>query len=309
MSAGTERRAAPGEGPAPAGGGRSATGGGHSAVIVFSHANGFPAGTYRVLFEAWRAAGFAVHAIDKFGHDPRYPVTSNWPKLRDQLTHFIEREVAPGAGPAFLVGHSLGGMLSLLVACRRPDLARGLVMIDSPAITGWRSHSVQVFKATGLMRRVSPGRVSRTRRHEWPSREAVQAHFAAKAVFARWDPRVLADYVAGGFEERGGVTVLGFRREIETRIYETLPHHVGAVLHRHPPRCPVAFLAGTQSVEVRQGGLAASRALARDRFAWIEGGHLFPMERPDETAAEVLRWIATMRDATPTPSGAPTPSI
>jgi pimeloyl-ACP methyl ester carboxylesterase len=278
-------------------------------VIVFSHANGFPAGTYRVLFEAWRSAGFAVHAIDKIGHDPHYPVTSNWPRLRDQLIHFVEREVPPEARPVYLVGHSLGGMLSLLVACRRPDLARGLVLIDAPAITGWRSHSIQVIKATGLMKRVSPGRVSRRRRHEWPTRAAVHAHFAAKSTFARWDPQVLADYVASGFEERDGVTVLGFRREVETHIYETLPHHVGAVMRRHPPRCPVAFLAGTQSLEVRQGGLAASRALARDRFAWIEGSHLFPMERPDETAAEVLRWIATMQEPARSARGASTPSI
>jgi pimeloyl-ACP methyl ester carboxylesterase len=268
-------------------------------TIVFSHANGFPAGTYRVLFEAWRAAGYSVHALDKFGHDPAYPVTSNWPKLREQLIHFVEREVAAADRPVYLVGHSLGGLLSLLVACRRPDLARGLVMIDSPTITGWRAHSVRVVKATGLIRRVSPGRVSRTRRQEWPSREAVHGHFAAKHAFARWDPRVLADYVASGFEESGGRTVLAFRREIETHIYDTLPHHLGAVLRRHPPRCPVAFLAGTQSVEVRQGGLASSRALARERFAWIEGTHLFPMERPDETAAAVLAQLREMGDPPP----------
>lgn len=263
-------------------------------TIVFAHANGFPAGTYRVLFEAWRGAGYAVHALEKFGHDPHYPVTSNWPKLRDQLIHFIEAEVAPARRPVFLVGHSLGGMLGLIVASRRRDLVRGLVMLDSPAITGWRAHSIQVFKATGLMKRVSPGKVSRMRRHEWPSREAVASHFAAKHAFARWDPRVLADYVAAGFEERDGRTVLAFDRAVETHIYDTLPHHLGSLLRRHPPRCPVAFLAGTQSVEVRQAGLATSRALARDRFAWVEGSHLFPMERPDQTAAEVLRWLTTM---------------
>ncbi len=268
-------------------------------TIVFSHANGFPAGTYRVLFEAWRGAGYAVKAIEKFGHDPAWPVTSNWPKLRDQLIAFVEAEVAAPARPVFLVGHSLGGMLSLLVACRRPDLVRGLVLLDAPAITGWRAHSVQVLKATGLMPRVTPGKVSRTRRHEWPSREAVLAHFAAKTAFARWDPRVLADYVAAGFEEHEGKTVLAFRREIETHIYETLPHHLGTVLRRHPPRCPVAFLAGTQSAEVRQAGLAASRALAQERFAWVEGSHLFPMERPDQTAGEVLRCIASMGASAP----------
>ena len=138
--------------------------------------------------------------------------------------------------------------------------------------------------------------------HAGPARRrTVAKHFAAKAVFALWDPRVLADYVASGFEERDGATHLAFRREVETRIYETLPHHLGGLLHRHPPRCPVAFLAGRQSVEVRQGGLAASKALAQDRFAWMDGGHLFPMEQPEHTAAEVLRWISGM--------DAPTPSI
>ena len=32
-------------------------------TIVFSHANGFPAGTYRVLFDAWRSAGYRVVAM------------------------------------------------------------------------------------------------------------------------------------------------------------------------------------------------------------------------------------------------------
>jgi pimeloyl-ACP methyl ester carboxylesterase len=260
-------------------------------TLVFSHANGFPAGTYRVLFERWRAAGWQVHALEKFGHDPRYPVTSNWPRLRDQLIDFIAAEAG---GPAFLVGHSLGGMLSLLAACKRPELARGVVMLDSPVVAGWRGHSVQVAKATGLMPRVSPGKVSRKRRHEWPSRQAVLEHYAAKSKFARWDPQVLADYVACGTEEVDGRARLAFRREVETRIYDTLPHHLSTVLRRHPPHCPVAFLAGTRSAEIRQAGLAATRALAKERFAWIEGTHLYPMERPDATADEVLRMLATM---------------
>jgi hypothetical protein len=37
------------------------------------HANGFPAGTYRVLFEAWRAAGWRVLALTSFGPRPALP--------------------------------------------------------------------------------------------------------------------------------------------------------------------------------------------------------------------------------------------
>ena len=134
-------------------------------IIVFSHANGFPAGTYRSLFAAWRAAGYTVHAIERFGHDPRFPVSSNWPHLRDELIHFIDHEVG---GSAYLVGHSLGGFVSLLAASRRPDLARGVVLLDSPIISGWKAKVVQLFKTTGIGERFSPAFVSRKRRHQWP---------------------------------------------------------------------------------------------------------------------------------------------
>jgi pimeloyl-ACP methyl ester carboxylesterase len=263
----------------------------HHPTIVFSHANGFPAGTYRVLFERWRAAGFEVRAVEKFGHDPAYPVTSNWPKLRDELIDFIDREVGH---PAFLVGHSLGGVLSLLAACKRPDLAQGLVLLDSPVIVGWRAHSIAAVKATRLIHRISPGKVSQTRRHEWPSAEVAHQHFAAKRKFARWDPRVLADYIACGIETTEEGARLAFTREVETRIYNTLPHHVPAVLRRRPLKCPFAFIAGTRSRELRQGGVEAARAMARDRFVWMEGSHLYPMEKPDQTADEVLRLIRSM---------------
>jgi pimeloyl-ACP methyl ester carboxylesterase len=256
--------------------------------IVFSHANGFPAGTYRVLFDRWRAAGHAVHAVERFGHDTRFPVTSNWPHLRDRLIAFIEAEVR---APALLVGHSLGGMLSVLAASRRPDLVLGVLLIDAPLISGWRAHGLRLAKASGLMRRISPGRIARTRRTQWPTRAAVHEHFARKPAFARWDPRVLDDYVNSAFARQGRHWTLAFEREVEARIYETLPHHMGTMLRRHSLRCPLGFIGGRQSVEVRQAGVEATKRLAGERFEWVAGTHLFPMEHPDETATQVLGMI------------------
>ena len=269
---------------------------GAPGTLVFSHANGFPAGTYRRLFELWRARGWRVVAVDRFGHDPAYPVTSNWPHLRDELIDFIDAQ-ASGQGPVFLVGHSLGGYLSLLAACRRPALALGVVLLDSPVVAGWRAHSVQVAKVTGLIGRVSPGRVSRTRRHHRPSVQEALQHFAARSVFARWAPDVLQDYVESGTEPdpvRGGVR-LHFDRSVETRIYNTLPHHFGALLKRHPPACPVYYLGGTRSAEGRQVGMAMTRALTQGRMGWIEGTHLYPMESPAQTAQAVLSAIGSLQ--------------
>ncbi len=263
-----------------------------SRTIVFSHANGFPAGTYRLLFEAWRAAGCKVLAIEKFGHDPRYAVSSNWPHLRNQLIDFVRRE-APGE-KVHLAGHSLGGYLSLLAASRQPGIAASVVLLDSPVLAGWRAHSVRMIKLTRLMGRVTPGKVSQARRKHWGSGGAAHTHFATKSVFARWDRAVLRDYIAAGTEPdpAGGVR-LAFDRDVETRLYNTLPHHFGPLLKKHPPQCPVAFIGGTQSVEVRRVGLAATRAVTRGRMQWLEGGHLFPMEQPLATAEAVLKALMT----------------
>jgi pimeloyl-ACP methyl ester carboxylesterase len=269
-------------------------------TIAFSHANGFPAGTYRLLFEHWRDAGFDVIAIDKLGHHPEYPVSNNWPRLRDQLVHFVERE-RPGQRVHF-VGHSLGGFVSLLAACWRPALAASVVLLDSPLVAGWKAHSVRALKAARLFQRGGPARISARRRWQWPSADAAHAHFAAKHGFARWMPEVLADYIASGTEPDpdapppGGVR-LAFRREIETRIYGTLPHDMTATLRRHPPQCPVAYIGGTQSREGRQAGFSATRKLVGERVRWIEGSHLFPMEKPIETAQAVLALLPVADEA------------
>ena len=102
-------------------------------LIIFSHGNSFPGSTYGVLFHSLEARGFQIKAIEKFGHDPRYPVTSNWPNLVQQLADFASQEVEKSGQPAFLVGHSLGGFLSLMCAMQHPELSgklvRGVVLV------------------------------------------------------------------------------------------------------------------------------------------------------------------------------------
>ena len=256
--------------------------------IVFAHANGFPAGTYRRLFDHWREAGWRVLALPKIGHDARYPVTNNWPHLRDQLLHFIETE---GATDAFLVGHSLGGYLSVLAAARRPDLVRGIVLLDSPLLPSWMARTLQFAKATGIGERFSPGHVSKRRREHWPSVAAARSHFAAKPVFARWAPGVLDDYLACGLEDGMHGQQLSFARQIETAIYNTLPHHLSRLVRTHPLRCPVAFVGGMQSAELQRVGMRVVKRVAHSRVTMLEGTHLFPMEQPRATAGAVLHWL------------------
>jgi pimeloyl-ACP methyl ester carboxylesterase len=275
-------------------------------VIIFSHGNSFPASTYSVLFRGLRARGFAVRALEQFGHDPQYPVTSNWPHLVQQLADFAAPQIEKHGQSAWLVGHSLGGFLSLMCAARHPQLGghgvAGVVLLDSPVLGGWRAKAVALAKHTQLVGSVSPGKVSRARRNTWPSAEAAFAHFEHKKAFARWDPQVLRDYIEHGTQDvetpKGRQRVLCFDRDIETAIYNTLPHNLDRLLKRHPLQCPVGFVGGTHSEEMRQVGMRMTRQVVGsrpERLRLVEGSHLFPMEQPLLTAQLVAEVIEDLR--------------
>lgn len=257
------------------------------SLVIFSHANSFPAATYTVLFRHLRSRGFAVRAVDKYGHDERYPVTDNWPHLVQQLHDFARREIDKAGEPAFLVGHSLGGFLSAMTAAKHPELARGVLLLDSPMLGGWKARALAAAKQTQLVGSISPGRISRQRKNRWPTRAAAFEHFRHKKAFAKWDEPVLHDYVNLCTHDEDGERVLSFDRDIETAIYNTLPHHLERYFARHPLKCPAAFIGGCQSEELRQVGLAMTQRLTEGRMMMLDGSHLFPMEKPLATAAAI----------------------
>jgi pimeloyl-ACP methyl ester carboxylesterase len=248
-------------------------------IIHFAHGNSFPGGTYRQYLERLDTS-FDVHMVDRFGHDPAYPVGDGWTGLVDQLVGEVEAH----GQPVILLGHSLGGLLSMMAAYRRPELARCVVMLDSPVVAGWRALMWRFIKRHGLAGRVSPARLSAKRRFRWPDWSSARQHFAGKPVFDVWAAGVLDDYLEHGLEPhpQGGVQ-LRFSRDIETDIYNTLPHDLGRTIVQPCP-VPIGFIAGTDSVELRQAGLAATRRVVGRNFMQIPGSHLFPMESPELTA-------------------------
>jgi pimeloyl-ACP methyl ester carboxylesterase len=259
------------------------------SLIVFSHANSFPAATYGVLLKNLRSRGFTVKAVDKFGHELDYPVTNNWPRLVQQLHDFAAREVEKAGEPAFLVGHSLGGFLSLMCAARHPHLARGVLLLDSPLLGGWKAKALGAMKRTQLVGSLSPGAVSRQRRNRWASVEAAFEHFRHKKAFAKWDEQVLRDYVErcthdedasaevpGRVHRRPAVRGDEAGRHGDDRAGRQGPHHDAG---RQPP-VPDGKAAG-------HGGRHRSRAaqfLKKDRCATFSRG-LISVRRPGKAGS------------------------
>lgn len=267
-------------------------------LVLFFHGNSFPASTYNVMLHELRRRGLQVHALEKIGHNPAYPVTSNWPHLVDELHAFAQPLVAAHKGPVVLVGHSLGGMLSLMLAAQHPDIAHAVVMVDAPAVAGWQANVLRLSKKLSLTRKFSPGAVSQKRRNQWASLDEVRAHFAPKKNFAKWHPQALEDYVQHGTQEvmvDGQMQrVLSFSREIETQIYNNLPHNLERIIKRHPLKCPVSLVAARHSREMKMAGVDFTQRITKGRITTIDGTHLVPMESPVATAAAVEAAIVNM---------------
>ena len=257
--------------------------------LVFSHGNSFPGPCYRLLLEALREQGHTVAVVDRFGHQPQQTISDGWPELADELRQAVQQQLhRHPEEPIWLVGHSLGGLLSMMVAAQ-PGAALqgkigGVVMIDSPVYGGWRAAIMQVAKMTGLMPRLSLGRISQRRRHQWPSREAARSHLGSKPVFSSWHPEALDDYITHGLDDASEGVELRFRKEVETQIYNTIPHDLGRLERQLRAGPPVCWVGGLQSEEIRQSGLEAIRRLTQGRMAFLPGGHLLPFERPLATA-------------------------
>lgn len=259
-------------------------------IIHFSHANGFPADSYRKLFQHL-APEYEVSYINTLGHNPRYPVSDCWPNLIDETVRFMEQ--CYGGQPVYAVGHSLGGFLSFLAAIRRPELFRGIVLLDSPILGHLSSTSLWLGKRFGFIDRLTPGRGTLTRRREWASQIEAYRHFAAKPMFARFDPDCLRDYVERGTVPAGDKVRLLFQPEIEYKIYVGLPHDFPG--YRGQLKVPTGFIGGRQSTTFTRFDVAHMRRSFGIRCQFVDGGHLYPLERPEAAAAAIRAMLPTLQ--------------
>jgi pimeloyl-ACP methyl ester carboxylesterase len=90
--------------------------------------------TWWRLGPALAERGWRVIAVDQRGHgrSPRLSGPAEIDDLTDDLEEAIERHATPPID--LLVGHSLGAVVSMRLALRRPDIARRLVLEDPPSI-------------------------------------------------------------------------------------------------------------------------------------------------------------------------------
>lgn len=254
-------------------------------VIHFAHGNGFPALCYQQLFDKLRGR-FDFCYIDKIGHNPLFPVEDNWEKLVEEVIASIRRQAQR---PVIGLGHSLGGVLSLMAAMKQPELFKAVVMIDSPLIGPLKSKMVKLAKALGVIDRITPASRTKGRRDHWQNKEQLIHYLKSRDLFKTFTDECLNDYITNGLDHSKDGYYLRFDRHIEYQIYRTIPHNIpqfkGKLI------TPTALIYGDKSSVVDRIDRHYMRSHFGIKCYKVKGTHLVPMENPQAVAKQITHAI------------------
>jgi pimeloyl-ACP methyl ester carboxylesterase len=247
--------------------------------LIFVHANGFNAMTYRTLL-APLSNSLRIWAPDLRGHGRTALPTGtdgrrNWHDHRDDLVALLDALDGP---PVVMAGHSMGATSSILAAALRPDRVSRLVLLD-PVI--WTRLTVAAFQLPlfdRLASRIPLVKNALKRRSAFASREQALAAYSGRGAFKGWPEMMIADYLADGLVESDDGFVLACDPVWEASNYGTQSHNPWAALKRYGG--PVRILKGEHASTCHVPPNA--RGLPNVSVETIEGGnHFFPMLRAD----------------------------
>ncbi|WP_419810516.1 alpha/beta fold hydrolase [Bacterioplanoides sp.] len=262
--------------------------------IHFLHGNGFSALTLSGV-----AAGFpTTHSLiltDVPGHggsdQPKHRMP-DWQGMAASVTASLKQQLqAQNQSAAIGVGHSLGGVITLLAAARSPELFQRIILLDPVLFSPEIILAQQVMRATGVWKRSALVRSVSRRRNRWPDAEAMLAELSQKSLYKDWHPEVLQAFVDSASKDVDGERQLCCDPRWEGAIFGSYPrglwHAVRSV------KVPVDILVAENSYGfIAKSARRAARVNRHIQWHSFGRTHCFPMEQPQQTAEKIQQLLA-----------------
>ncbi len=168
------------------------------AVLLLVHGFGEHLGRYEYAANFWTKAGYAVYAIDHWGHgksDGHPGFVANFSVYNDGVSALFEiiKGEHPGL-PVFLLGHSLGGLISARYVQDHQASFAGCIL-SGPAIKVSEEPSPMLRRLSRFLSRFLPK----------------LGVLALDAQQVSRDPKIVADYLADPLVYKGKISArLGY---------------------------------------------------------------------------------------------------
>ena len=265
-------------------------------ILHFLHGNGFCGAAYEMFLSRF-ASDYALFLCDAQGHGDsdaglEFP---GWNAMASQCgavarSRFEQRASRPLIG----VGHSLGGILSILMAAEEPTLFDRLILLDPVLFSPLMLFGAGAARALGFTHVNPMARRARARAFRWDSREEAREAFHGRGIFKGWAEEALDSYVEHALqnlpEPESGVT-LKCPTWFEADIFDSTPRDLWKSVARI--QCPTLILVGDESYPfLGRSAKLASRRNPLIRTARLPGGHCFVLEHPEAAEKRLREFLA-----------------
>jgi 3-oxoadipate enol-lactonase len=218
-----------------------------------------------------------VPELPGHGRSTALPVVPNIAAFSDRVALLAEREAML---PAAVVGHSLGGVVGLRWALRRPDDVSALVLAAGAGIssaTRRAKHGLRILGLIGPRRLIKP----------W-SDSVAASPLLRYFVFGYWgaaNPLVLSDAAVEGFLA-GTLLATDSKSAARVLVTDDVRQDLGGV------RCPCYVLWGAQDNQLPLAdGFELARRLRAPLRTIADCGHLLIGERPQLCADAIQDFV------------------
>lgn len=266
--------------------------------LVFHHATAVGPRCYapylKALAQDYDVMALAMRPLwaDAPPPDPK----RGWNLFGDDLIDWIE---ATQDAPVLAVGHSIGAATLAMAATKRPELFKGLVLIE-PSGTTRRQALLLGLLPYGMRLRLGPIKDALSSPTRWPSKEAAFADLRASKAFRRFDDQALHALLEGLLvpcDETGpqgtAEVALEYPRAWEAHLYASAPHTLPTLTRLS---VPTEVIRGRPSLYMDTSIEAKLKAKRPDfRFTHLTAhGHMMPLEAPIPVAEATRAALARL---------------
>jgi len=260
-------------------------------VLFFLHANSFSAKMYQPFLDPLMSK-YQVWAPDLPGHgESRWNGRIEaWVDLANYYIAHLEK--TRPEKPMVAMGHSIGGIVVMLMAIQKPEWFHKIILLDPVILPKRLLVLIRVLRLISLTHVVPLARSANRRRNIFQTRTAALEHYSKKNIFAHWEPRFMEAYVETCLRENGqGGFQLSCAPQLESSIYQSIPLNVWSLPKNLPTQA--LFIIGEKSDTVTQRSFRQlKRASGNHIVKSVPAGHLFPFETPSEAMAIIRDYLA-----------------
>ncbi len=268
--------------------------GGAGPVIHLAVANGFPPQVYepmlRPLIDAHRVVCLPPRAL---WPDEQPPAELHqWDVLAEDMLVGMQQH---GLTDVIGIGHSMGGIASLIAAVKDPERFKALILLDPTIFLPQWLEPMEQMQRDGSIREFPMATGALRRRRYFENADAAFESWREKPLFQDWPEETLRLYANHGtrpIADRPSHELV-WSPEWEAYYFCTAYTRTWDLAPKLKRDLPLLVIRGAESDTF----MPETATLFRETLLWMNyaevpgHGHLFPMSAPEATGQMIAEWV------------------